>query len=109
MPPFPWHSLKAETLRTICKELGASSITKGKRDDMVLFLRDVETLGRMCFLSPDLFWSRTIFPVSSALQGNDAAGPKAGSATSTEGSDEASDSDTNDSDTDGSRDGEVVL
>ena len=50
MPPFPWDVLKAETLRATCKELGASPATRRKRD-MILFLKDVETLGRTCSLS----------------------------------------------------------
>ncbi|KAF8064399.1 hypothetical protein FPV67DRAFT_1782666 [Lyophyllum atratum] len=45
MPSFPWDVLKAETLRTVCKDLGASAATRRKREGMVSFLQDVEARG----------------------------------------------------------------
>ncbi|KAJ6543931.1 hypothetical protein B0H19DRAFT_1169004 [Mycena capillaripes] len=45
MTSFPWENLKAETLRSVCKDLGADSTTKRNRDAMVAFLKDVETRG----------------------------------------------------------------
>ena len=45
MAPFPWESLKAETLRSICKDIGISLGTKRKREDMIASLKEVETRG----------------------------------------------------------------
>lgn len=47
MAPFPFGTLKEETLRSICKDLGAGAETKRNRDEMVAFLEGVE-LGRAC-------------------------------------------------------------
>lgn len=41
---FPWEILKAESLRTVCRDVGHIGRT---RDAMVDFLKTVETLGRM--------------------------------------------------------------
>ncbi|KAJ7281912.1 hypothetical protein C8J57DRAFT_1298869 [Mycena rebaudengoi] len=45
MPSFPWESLKAETMRNVCKDLGASATTRRNRDGMIAFLQDVEKRG----------------------------------------------------------------
>lgn len=42
---IPWDKLKADTLRAICRDLGANP-GKRKREGMLEFLRAVETTGR---------------------------------------------------------------
>ncbi|THH13159.1 hypothetical protein EW146_g7030 [Bondarzewia mesenterica] len=41
---IPWDMLKADTLRLVCRDLGATP-GKRKRDDMIDFLKKVETHG----------------------------------------------------------------
>lgn len=48
MSAFPFHELKAETLRLMCKDLGAGAGVRRKREDMIAFLKDVEKRGCMC-------------------------------------------------------------
>lgn len=43
---FPWEKLKAESLRTVCRDVGHIGRT---RDAMIGFLKTVETLG--CLLA----------------------------------------------------------
>jgi hypothetical protein len=50
MSSFPWDTVKAETLRSMCKDLGAGPAVKRNREDMVLFLEDIMKRGRMCGL-----------------------------------------------------------
>lgn len=40
--PFPWDSLKAESLRFVCRDLGR---LPGRRDEMITFLKAVEEQG----------------------------------------------------------------
>lgn len=52
---FPWELLKADCLRLVCQQLLSQSqiaYAFGKRDDMVVFLRDISTRGCEC---PRLF------------------------------------------------------
>jgi hypothetical protein len=42
--PFPWELLKAESLRTVCRDLGG---LPGRRDEMITFLKNVEEQGRV--------------------------------------------------------------
>jgi hypothetical protein len=35
---FPWTKLKAETLRSVCRDLGAGATTRRNRDGMIAFL-----------------------------------------------------------------------
>ena len=42
---IPWDKLKADTLRAICRDLGANP-GKRKREGMLEFLRAVDTTGR---------------------------------------------------------------
>lgn len=44
---FPWELLKAESLRTVCRDVGHIGRT---REAMIDFLETVETLGRMLAL-----------------------------------------------------------
>ncbi|TFK22860.1 hypothetical protein FA15DRAFT_671106 [Coprinopsis marcescibilis] len=41
---FPWEQLRANCLRSVCKELGAN-VSTGTRNDLVEFLRNVEIHG----------------------------------------------------------------
>lgn len=50
MSSFTWQSLKAETLRAVCRDLGAGPAIKRKRDDMISFLKDVDNLGCVLYL-----------------------------------------------------------
>jgi len=45
MSSFPWEKFKAVTLRSACKDIGAPTGTNRNRDEMVAFLKDVETRG----------------------------------------------------------------
>ncbi|EGO23000.1 hypothetical protein SERLADRAFT_416512 [Serpula lacrymans var. lacrymans S7.9] len=51
-PPFPWDSLKAESLRAVCRDIVGASVggthvnVGGKRGEMIAFLKVVEELGR---------------------------------------------------------------
>jgi len=45
MSPFPWDQLKAETLRLVCKDLGASPAIKRNRESMLSFLVNIGNLG----------------------------------------------------------------
>ncbi|KIM72833.1 hypothetical protein PILCRDRAFT_736748 [Piloderma croceum F 1598] len=45
MLSFPWDKLKAETLRTMCKDLGAGPAIKRTKEDMVQFLKNIENRG----------------------------------------------------------------
>jgi hypothetical protein len=47
MSSFPWDTLKAETLRSMCKDLGAGPVVKRNKENMVSFLEDIEKRGRM--------------------------------------------------------------
>lgn len=42
---FPWERLKAETLRTICKELGVARRHHSRSKEAVVILRDIEREG----------------------------------------------------------------
>lgn len=53
---IPWDQLKADTLRLVCRDLGATP-GKRKRDDMIGFLNKVEKRGRE--FSTYLFISHT--------------------------------------------------
>ena len=57
MPPFPWDAFKAETLRLMCKDLGAGAGVKRTRGDMISFLKGVETRGCTCSSSTFKFVS----------------------------------------------------
>ncbi|KAJ7499452.1 hypothetical protein FB451DRAFT_1549077 [Mycena latifolia] len=46
---FPWDDLKAETLRSICKDLGAGTDTKRNRENMITFLKDIEQRSSAAF------------------------------------------------------------
>lgn len=48
---FPWDSLKAESLRIVCRDLGGPP---GRRDEMITFLRAVEEQGRV-YINARLF------------------------------------------------------
>ena len=57
MPPFPWDAFKAETLRLMCKDLGAGASVKRTRGDMISFLKvlkreDVRAPASLLNLSP---------------------------------------------------------
>ncbi|KAA1470843.1 hypothetical protein DENSPDRAFT_836745 [Dentipellis sp. KUC8613] len=41
--PFPWENLKADTLRGVCRDLGAH--TKRKKEEMLEFIKGVEDNG----------------------------------------------------------------
>ncbi|KAJ6567404.1 hypothetical protein DFH09DRAFT_1471684 [Mycena vulgaris] len=45
MSTFPWENVKAETLRSVCKDLGAASGVKRNRERMITFLKDLEQGG----------------------------------------------------------------
>jgi hypothetical protein len=47
---FPWDSLKAETMRTVAKDLGLSANMCRKRDEMVAFFQQVTSNGRAYIL-----------------------------------------------------------
>ena len=46
MSTFPWDAVKAETLRSVARDIGISATLK--RDDMIHLFRMVEEDGRMC-------------------------------------------------------------
>jgi hypothetical protein len=48
MASFPWDQLKAETLRLICKDLGAGSAIKRNRESMISFLINIGDPARGC-------------------------------------------------------------
>jgi hypothetical protein len=56
---IPWDKLKADTLRAICRDLGANP-GKRKREGMLEFLRAVETTGRASRLLALLFSRRSL-------------------------------------------------
>jgi len=64
MPPFPWDSLKAETLRSICKDIGVNLGTKRKREQMVTLLKEVEIRGLPSSTSQDCASVTTRLPNS---------------------------------------------
>ena len=45
MASFPWDQLKAETLRLVCKDLGAGSAIKRNRESMISFLINIGDPG----------------------------------------------------------------
>ncbi|KAJ6567405.1 hypothetical protein DFH09DRAFT_1156882 [Mycena vulgaris] len=45
MSTFPWENLKAETLRSVCKDLGVASGVKRNRESMITFVKDLEQGG----------------------------------------------------------------
>jgi hypothetical protein len=52
---FPWETLKAETLRSICKDLAFPGGIARKREDMVDALKSIEKMGRKHVYPPRIF------------------------------------------------------
>lgn len=43
---FPWDKVKLGTLRTVCKDLGLPLYVSARRDDMVIWLQELENEER---------------------------------------------------------------
>jgi len=89
MAHFPWDSLKAETLRSICKDLGTSLGPKRKREDMITLIKEFETRG-LSSASKDSEATGEVVPAKLPVVSNDMA-PKP--VTKLHGNEECQDSD----------------